>query len=51
MLVIGPSFIKQYNDQHQTNNLITKYKNANISYHILNTNLNIDLSKHMKVFN
>ena len=51
VLVIGPNFINQYNDHFKTNNLVTKYKNATVSYYISDTNLNIDLSKHLKVFN
>ena len=42
VLVIGDAFIKQY---HNDTNVQTTYKNAIITYHIVNKNLDVDINK------
>ena len=42
VLVFKGNFDKQYIERKQTGNLRTKYKNASISYHIIDEMLNID---------
>lgn len=42
VLVIGNDFIKQYNDTINANNLITKFKNANMEYIIIDNSNDID---------
>ena len=42
VLVIGDGFIGQYNSYLNTGTLLLKYKNANIVYRIVDTNLNVN---------
>jgi hypothetical protein len=43
VLVIGNDFINQYNHNNNYKNILYKFKNASIIYHIVDTNLDINI--------
>ena len=48
VFIIGDAFTTEFNNTNKHNDLILKYKNASISYHFVDTNLNIDLTTIIK---
>jgi len=45
VLIIGTNFLNQYNSFKENGNVQTKYKNATISYHVVNFDLDLDVLK------